>query len=40
MTDDEANPNDEARRKAKAATFVFVIRALSLIRHSTFGFRH
>ena|SRR6266540_1117125 len=40
MTKDEGNPNDEARRKAKTAVHPFVIRVLSLIRHSTFGFRH
>ena len=40
MTKAEGNPNDEARTKLNAVDPLFVIRASTLIRHSSLGFRH
>ena len=39
MSKDEGNPNDEARPKQTSLPVFFVIRASTLIRHSSFGFR-
>jgi hypothetical protein len=33
-------PNDEASKEPNACVDLFVIRASTLIRHSSFGFRH
>jgi hypothetical protein len=40
MTNAEENPNDEIRNASARLAQDFVIRASSLIRHSSFGFRH
>jgi hypothetical protein len=40
MPNDEGNENDEARKEPNASVDLFVIRASTLIRHSSFGFRH
>jgi hypothetical protein len=40
MPNDEGNENDEARKEPNAGVDLFVIRASTLIRHSSFGFRH
>ncbi len=40
MTNAEGNPNDEIRNGAARLAQDFVIRASSLIRHSSFELRH
>jgi hypothetical protein len=40
MSNDEGNPNDEPRTGRTPPAVFFVIRASTLIRHSSFGFRH
>jgi hypothetical protein len=40
MTNDEGNPNDEVRREVTDISNLSVIRASSLIRHSSFDIRH
>jgi hypothetical protein len=40
MTNDEGNPNDEVRRELTDISNLSVIRASSLIRHSSFDIRH
>jgi len=39
MTNDELNPNDEFQKRI-ALSSLFVIRASSFFRHSTFVLRH
>jgi hypothetical protein len=40
MTNAEGNPNDEIRNRSVRLAQDFVIRASSLIRHSSFVLRH
>jgi hypothetical protein len=40
MTNDEGNVNDEAGKEPNASVDLFIIRASTSIRHSSFGFRH
>jgi len=40
MTNDEGSPNDEGPNHVEAVAQLFVIRALSLFRHSSLVLRH